>query len=68
MKKVGIFYGSDTGNSETIAEQIQSQFGEDNAEIFDVADADSDDIEKFSNIIFGASTQGVGVSAENNSG
>ena len=61
MKKIGLFYGSDTGNTEAVAEKIQEAFGgEDNLEIFDVADADGDDLANFSNIIFSASTQGVG--------
>jgi len=60
MQKIGLFFGSDTGVTEEIAEKIQNEFGKDNLETFDVADADGSDMEGFSNIIFGASTQGVG--------
>lgn len=60
MQNVGIFYGSSTGNTETVAEQVQKEFGEENAQIFDVAEAKAGDIEKFENIIFGASTWGIG--------
>ena len=60
MQKIGLFFGSDTGVTEEIAEKIQNEFGKDNLEIFDVADADASDMEDFSNLIFGASTQGVG--------
>lgn len=60
MRKIGIFYGSDTGVTEEIAEKIQNEFGADNLEIFDVVGADGSDMENLSNIIFGASTQGVG--------
>jgi len=60
MNKIGLFFGSDTGVVEEIAERIRKEFGKDNIEIFDVANADGSDMENFSNIIFGASTQGVG--------
>jgi len=60
MGKIGIFYGSDTGNTEGVAKQIQKEFGDDIAEIFDVANANKDDLEKFTNIIFGCSTWGIG--------
>lgn len=60
MQKIGIFYGSDTGNSEMTAQQIQQEFGADIATIFDVVDAKASDLEEFSNIIFGASTMGIG--------
>lgn len=60
MQNVGIFYGSSTGNTETVAKQVQKEFGKDNAQMFDVAEAKSGDIENFSNIIFGTSTWGIG--------
>ena len=60
MQKIGIFFGSDAGTTEEIAEKMQQEFGEDNAEVFDVADADGSDMESFTNLIFGASTQGIG--------
>ncbi|WP_421919403.1 flavodoxin [Marinifilum sp.] len=60
MQNIGIFYGSSTGNTETVAKQIQAKLGADNATTFDVADAKAGDIEKFTNIIFGTSTWGIG--------
>ncbi len=60
MKKVGIFYASDTGNTEVIAEKMLKAFGEDNAQIFDVSDADASDMEPFTNIIFSSPTWGAG--------
>ncbi len=59
MEKVGIFYGSSTGNTESVAQMIQEQFGAD-AEVFDIADADMDQVKGYTNIIFGSSTWGVG--------
>ncbi len=60
MQSIGIFYGSTTGNTEAAAKMIQKEFGEDLAKVFDVADANSSDLEGFSNLVFGASTWGIG--------
>ena len=60
MKIIGIFYGSSSGNTEGVAKQIQTEFGADNAQVFDVAKATKDDLEKFDNLIFGTSTWGFG--------
>lgn len=60
MQKIGIFYGSTTGNTETSAQRIQQEFGEDIAQLFDVSEATSKDIEQFTNLVFGASTWGIG--------
>ena len=58
MKIIGIFYGSSSGNTEGVAKQIQAEFGADNAQVFDVAKATKDDLEKFDNLICGTSTWG----------
>jgi len=60
MEKIGIFYGSSTGNTESAAQMLQKEFGTENIELFDVADASQSDLEQFTNIIFGASTWGLG--------
>ena len=60
MKIIGIFYGSSSGNTEGVAKPIQAEFGADNAQVFDVAKATKDDLEKFDNLIFGTSTWGFG--------
>ncbi|PID68820.1 MAG: flavodoxin [Flavobacteriia bacterium] len=60
MKTIGIFYGSDTGNTEDIANKIQEQLGEDIAEVHDASDATADDIEQYKYLVFGSSTQGIG--------
>ena len=60
MKIIGIFYGSSSGNTEGVAKQIQAECGADNAQVFDVAKATKDDLEKFDNLIFGTSTWGFG--------
>ena len=45
MEKVGIFYGSTTGNTEAVAKKIQQALGTDNAEVFDVSSAKAKDLE-----------------------
>ncbi|MBL1188806.1 flavodoxin FldA, partial [Escherichia coli] len=48
MANVGIFFGSDTGNTENIAKMIQKilqqQFGKDVAEIHDIAKSSKEDL------------------------
>ncbi|MFP3019611.1 MAG: flavodoxin FldA [Arsenophonus sp.] len=54
MAKIGIFFGSDTGNTENIAKMIQEILG--NAEINDIAKSSKEDIEKFNILLFGIPT------------
>lgn len=58
MKKslIGIFFGSDTGNTEKLARMIQRQFGEDLSDVFDISDSSKEDIERYDKLIFGIST------------
>ena len=60
MQKIGIFYGSTSGNTEAAAQQIQKEFGADVATIIDVSGAKSNDVEQYSNLIFGCSTLEIG--------
>ncbi|HSN50051.1 MAG TPA: flavodoxin domain-containing protein, partial [Bacteroidales bacterium] len=59
MAKIGIFYGSTTGNSEYVAQLIQAGFGKENAAIFNVGDAEAEDVSKYPYLIFGVSTWGT---------
>lgn len=59
MAKIGIFYGSSTGNTEVVAGKIKALFG-DNAELNNIGDASKEDIEKYDYLIFGTSTWGIG--------
>lgn len=47
MALVGIFFGSDTGNTENIAKMIQKQLGTDVAEVHDIAKSTKEDLEAF---------------------
>ncbi len=57
MKEIGIFYGSTTGNAESIAAKIASKI---NADIFNIADIKPEKIEQYSKLILGTSTWGSG--------
>ncbi|MBN2167289.1 MAG: flavodoxin [Marinilabiliaceae bacterium] len=57
MKTTAVFFGSTTGNTETIAKQIAVKL---NADIYNVADNPIDKIADYQNLILGTSTWGVG--------
>jgi flavodoxin I len=59
-KKIGIFYGSSTGQTELVAEKLHQMLGEDNADLINVDGATKDDLEKYPYLIFGTPTWGVG--------
>lgn len=56
MSKIGLFYGSDTGNTESTAHQIKELLGEDNVTLFDIYETQPEDFQKFDQIIIGLST------------
>jgi flavodoxin I len=59
MKKIGIFFGSSTGNTEYVAEMIKNELGE-NAELVNVDSAEKSDMDKYDMLVFGTSTWGIG--------
>jgi len=56
MATVGIFFGSDTGNTENIAKQIQKLLGNGIADVYDIAKSTKEDIEKFDTLLLGIPT------------
>ncbi|MEM8642071.1 MAG: flavodoxin FldA [Cyanobacteria bacterium P01_G01_bin.54] len=61
MAQIGLFYGTQTGNTESIAETIQSEFGGDSVvALHDMADATTADFDNYSCIIVGCPTWNVG--------
>lgn len=60
MKKIGIFFGSSTGNTEAIAYKLQHLLGEDLTETHNVETAEQVDLERYPYLIFGTSTWGLG--------
>jgi flavodoxin I len=57
--RIGIFYGSTTGNTEAVAALIRSGFGEDAADMMNVDVAEVKDIENYKFLVFGVSTWGI---------
>ncbi|MBF2085446.1 flavodoxin FldA [Thermoleptolyngbya sp. C42_A2020_037] len=61
MAKIGLFFGTQTGNTQTIAEQIQKEFGGDSVvELIDIADASPEDFEAYECVIVGCPTWNIG--------
>ncbi|AFP84998.1 flavodoxin FldA [secondary endosymbiont of Ctenarytaina eucalypti] len=56
MTNVGIFFGSDTGNTENIAKRIQEKLGTDVADIFDIAHSRKEDLEQYDRLLLGIPT------------
>mgnify|MGYP001192523274 FL=1 len=56
MKNIGLFYGSDTGTTEMISEQIINLIGKKNVTKHDIFDTKVSDFENYNCIILGLST------------
>jgi flavodoxin I len=59
MKAVGIFYGSTSGTTQSVAEKIQKALGKE-AQLHNIKDATNETIQKYENLIFGTSAWGIG--------
>lgn len=59
-KKIGLFFGTDTGNTEMVAEQIieiiQDKLGEESIELHEIYQKKADDMDAYSFIIMGQPT------------
>ncbi|WP_406667454.1 flavodoxin FldA [Gallaecimonas sp. GXIMD1310] len=56
MASVGLFFGSDTGNTEAVAKMIQKQLGKHMVEVHDIAKSSKEDIDNFSLLLLGIPT------------
>ena len=56
MKKIGLFYGTSTAKTATIAKKVKAAFGDAKIDVIPVEDAWEKDFEEFDNIIVGVST------------
>jgi flavodoxin I len=56
MAIIGIFFGSDTGNTENIAKMIQKQLGKDVADVHDIAKSSKEDLEAYDILLLGIPT------------
>lgn len=59
MSKIGIYYGSTSGNTQEAAEEIAKKLGVDKSDLHDVSRANTD-FSAYDVIIFGSSTLGYG--------
>ena len=59
MSKIGLFYGSDTGAMEEVAENIQSAFSKE-VILHDISKSSKEDIEQYDKLILASSTWGDG--------
>lgn len=61
MARIGLFWGTQTGNTEAIAEQIQAAFGgEVFVTLYDINEASPSDFERYDCIIVGCPTWNIG--------
>ena len=56
MASVGLFFGSDTGNTEHIAKMIQKQLGKTLIDVHDIAKSTKEEIAEFDLLMFGIPT------------
>lgn len=55
-ESIGIFFSSDTGNTEKLAKMIQKMLGTNISDIFDIAISSKEDIENYDKLLFGIPT------------
>jgi flavodoxin I len=60
MKKIGIFYGSSGGNTESVAKKIAAKLGVNGSDLYDVGNARAGDLTGYDILLFGTSTWGLG--------
>ena len=51
MKRIGIFYGSSTGNTEAAAQAIQKALGSE-ADLFNVSNTPANKVSEYANLIY----------------
>lgn len=60
MSKIGLFFGSDEGNTEAVAYRIRNRLGQDQVDIFDIADVTQLEFDNYQHIILGIPTWDFG--------
>lgn len=61
MAKIGLFFGSTTGNTQDIAERIQKEFGgEDVVTLHEISEVEEDEFNDYENIIIACPTWDIG--------
>lgn len=59
-KKIGLFYGTTTGKTESAAEMIRDEFGGDIVELVDVSQVDGSEFSDYEYLIIGCPTWNIG--------
>lgn len=60
MAKIGLFYGTDTGNTRKVAKLIAKQFDEDVVKLYNVVKCSPEDFAEYDSLIIGTPTLGDG--------
>lgn len=60
MSSIGLFFGSDEGNTERVAQLIQERLGDQHVEVYDIADVTQLEFANYSQIILGIPTWDFG--------
>ena len=60
MKPTGIFYGTSSGKTESVATRIYQYLGKEYADLRDVAESRQEDVLLYDKLIFGIPTWGIG--------
>ncbi len=60
MAKIGLFYGTQTGKTEIVAELIRVEFGGDIVALYDMSQVEVEDFNSYERIIIAAPTWNVG--------
>lgn len=60
MSKIAIIYGSSSNNTKNVAESIAKKLTNSEVDIVDVSSLKIEDLDKYSNLILGTSTWGLG--------
>lgn len=59
-KKIGLFFGTTTGKTESVAEIIRDEFGGDIVTLHDMADAEAEEFDEYECLIIGCPTWNIG--------
>lgn len=60
MSKIGIFYGSTTGNTEQLANDIAAKLGVATEDVHNVGESSADDVDGYDVLLLGSSSWGEG--------
>jgi flavodoxin I len=60
MSKIGLFYGTQTGKTESIAEMIRDEFGAGEIDMYDMSQVDVSDFDGYNKLIIASPTWDIG--------